>query len=78
MVGLVVDDIDAVVVEQLLASPFQHVRIGFRRLDRGGIVALEEAARGFGQYERLAVLEGVVAAADDVHAAAEKLVRHGR
>ena len=36
MMRLVVDDVDAVVVEQLPAGPLQHLRVGFRRLERFG------------------------------------------
>jgi len=36
VVGLVVDDVDAVVVEQLAARPLQHLGVGFRRLERLG------------------------------------------
>ena len=69
MVRLVVDDVDAVIVEQLAAGPLQHLGIGFRRLERLGIVPLQEAARDLGQGQRLAMLEGVVVGDDDLRAA---------
>ena len=45
VVGLVVDDVDAVVVEQLAAGPLQHLGVRFRRLERLGIVSLQKASR---------------------------------
>ena len=68
VVRLVVDDVDAVVVEQLAAGPLQHLRVGFRRLERLGIIPLQEAARDLGQGQRLAVLEGVVVGDHDLRA----------
>ena len=68
VVRLVVDDVDAVVVEQLAAGPLQHLRVGFRRLGRLGIVSLQEAARDLGQGQRLAMLKGVVVGDHDLRA----------
>ena len=78
MVRLVVDDVDAVIVEQLPAGPLQHLRVGFRRLERLGIVPLQEAARDLGQRQRLAMLEGVVVRDHDLRAAdlGQHLRRH--
>ena len=45
VVGLVVDDVDAVVVEQLATGPLQHLGVRFRRLERLGIISLQEASR---------------------------------
>jgi hypothetical protein len=60
MMRLVIDDVDAVIVEELLASPPQHFRIGFRRFGRIGVVSWHEATRDLGHCLRLAVLKCVV------------------
>jgi hypothetical protein len=68
MVGFVVDDVDASVIEELAAGPIKHLSIGFRGLDRIRCVALQEAARDLRQRKGLPVLEGVVVGDDDLSA----------
>ena len=68
VVGLVVDDVDAVVVEQLATGPLQHLRVRFRRFERLRIVSLQEASRDFRERQRLPMLKGVIVGDDDLRA----------
>ncbi len=68
MVRFVVEDVDAVVAEQLAARPLQHLSVGFRRFERLGIIPLKEAARYLGKGQRLAMLKGMVVGDHDLRA----------
>lgn len=66
---LIIENIDAVIIQQLAAGPVQHVSIGFRRLQRFRGIALKEAARDLRQGQGLAMLKRMVVGDHDFRAA---------
>ncbi len=69
MMRLVINHVNAVVIQQLAASSREHLGIGFRGPERFGRIALQKAARDLGQRQGLAMLKRMVIGDHDLGAA---------